>query len=356
MALVDFYWPYSLSAKRFDKYLAQGWFRSGNTLYKTRIVCLEEDFHSPINIRVPLKGHQFPKSLRKVKNRNEKRFQTKVQPLRFIDSQRERLYQCHKHRFKGFVCHTLEEYLMGAYRTRIFDSYELTVWDQNRLIAWSCFDLGHKSAAGIMGLFDPEYDSNSLGNYTMIKEVEFLKEHDYEYYYPGYILEGSEDFNYKLKLGEIEYRQSNGYWKSWQGEYSEVSEASIFKEKTAEAMDFFAEYAIPVKQWIYPMHAFGYLEGHHRLLRAPLFIQFQPGKNENPQRILFYDIEAGAYKLVRVFKVPKIFLEGIQTPESPEGGPVWHKMLTVAGEIAVVRNIEEIKSYLEPDIFPPFGY
>lgn len=343
MPLVEFYWPQRLSPSRFDRYLAAGWFRSGNSLYKARIVCLESDFHSPINIRVQLDEHEWGKRMRKLARKNQSRFEFRIQPLRFIDSQRERLYQQHKHRFKGFVCHTLEEYLMGVYRSRIFDSYEVSAWLGNRLVAWSCFDLGEKSAAGIMGLFDHDYADFSLGKQTMIEEVNFLKNAGFKYYYPGYILDGNRDFDYKLALGSIQFRQANGYWRSWDGNGLEDSEAVSIKEKTETAMRALRSWGLEPKVWIYPMHAFGYLEGHQRLLKSPIFIQISNGKDGLVRRLLFYDYEQQKYRFAAVFNVPKMMSDGIEIDVNMQSKMVWGHLISLSHTIDEAENVEAIK-------------
>lgn len=344
MPLVDFYWPQRLSPLRFDRYLAAGWFRSGNSLYKTRIVCLEADFHSPVNIRVDLNQHQWSKRMRKLARKNRSSFSYRIQPLRFIDSQRERLYQQHKHRFKGFVCHTLEEYLMGVYRSRIFDSYEVTLWDANRLIAWSCFDLGLNSAAGIMGLFDHDYAHYSLGKQTMIEEVDFLKKEGFKYYYPGYILDGSRDFDYKLALGSIQFRQHNGYWRAWDGQGPSESEALTIKEKTEAAMQKLRSWGLEPKVWIYPMHAFGYLEGNQRLLKCPVFIQISSGKDGLVRRILFYDYEDATYRFAAVFNIPKMLSDIVEPDTERPQQKIWSHLISLSHSIDESADIEKLKT------------
>ena len=354
MPLVDFYWPHRLSAKRFDKFHAKGWFRSGNTLYRTQIVCLEEDFHSPINVRMPLEEHEFPKRIKKLRKKNQKHFDVSIRPLRFIDSARGHLYQQHKHRFKGFICETLEEYLTGAYRGDLFQSYEVAVRHGKKLVAWSCFDLGDEAASSIVGLYDPSYSKFSLGKFTMVCEIDYLKENGFKFYYPGYILEGCEDFNYKMELGSMQYRQENGYWKKWDAKDSFPEFPSIrLKQKTESLIRALRADGFEPRAFIYPVYPFGYLEGHEFLLNCPMFVKINGEKKDFPMQVAFYDLETDEFKIVQSFVMPNRMIEGFEMPAISDSAKVWKHMLTKTSELWTGQSIEELIAFLHKPVPQP---
>ena len=49
----------------------------------------------------------------------------------------------------------------------------------------SVFDMGATALQSIIGMYDPDYNEDSLGVYTMLLEVEWAIEQGYELYYIG---------------------------------------------------------------------------------------------------------------------------------------------------------------------------
>ena len=94
------------------------------------------------------------------------------------NANKEALYAQHKARFKGFIHNTLSEYLSAGFQGTVFDTREVCVYDGDRLIAVSYFDLGDQSMASLLGLYDEAYGKYSLGTYTLLKEAEYGKRTD----------------------------------------------------------------------------------------------------------------------------------------------------------------------------------
>jgi len=61
----QFHNPKSLHGELLDFYLANGWFRSGQYIYTTKVLNFDGKLYSPIRIRLPLENYEFRKSLRK---------------------------------------------------------------------------------------------------------------------------------------------------------------------------------------------------------------------------------------------------------------------------------------------------
>ena len=62
-------------------------------------------------------------------------------------------------------------------------------------------------------MYDPEYDRYSLGFYTMLLEIEYCMELGLKFYYPGYVVPGYSRFDYKLRIGDVDYFDL--YSKEW---------------------------------------------------------------------------------------------------------------------------------------------
>ena len=148
--------PRSLSRSRYDQYLASGWFRGSVMLYKMDFCALTSRLFSVVNIRMNLDHHMVLSRQRKIMRRVESRFTVTyghAQP----NANKEALYQQHKSRFKGFIHNTLTDYLSAGFAGTVFDTREVCVYDGDRLIAVSYFDLGEQSMASLLGLYDEAY-------------------------------------------------------------------------------------------------------------------------------------------------------------------------------------------------------
>jgi arginine-tRNA-protein transferase len=211
--MLDLIYPDNLSPEELDGYLSEGYFRACNALHKCDIVCTGEDILSPINIRLPLAEHSFSKSNRKLLNRNNKKFRVEYgEP--YFNSRINELFSQMKSRFQGFVCDTPKMSLLGETEESVFATKMFSIYDGHKLVACSYFDYGKDTIASIMGLYDNSYMSFGLGKYTMLLEILQAQQEGKEFYYPGYIFSTDNRMDYKLSLGDFEYRSDGNVWKN----------------------------------------------------------------------------------------------------------------------------------------------
>jgi arginine-tRNA-protein transferase len=222
------------------------------------LLCIDARVYSVVNIRLDLLKHTLSKSQRKIKRKVEKRFTVAIGPAK-ISQSRQRLYAAHKGRFKGFIHDTLDEYLHAGFHSTVFDTQEVCVYDGDRLIAVSFFDLGARSMASLLALYDEEYSEHSLGVYTMLKEIEYGQHTGRKWYYPGYVLDLPSAFDYKLKLGEMEYYTPNKRWGKYANFNKEHSVAHRLRTAMHQLSGALREENIPSKTWYYPYFSMGYM-------------------------------------------------------------------------------------------------
>ncbi|RMG53872.1 MAG: GNAT family N-acetyltransferase, partial [Bacteroidetes bacterium] len=295
LVLVEYYFPQSLSASRLDRYLAGGWFRSGASLFRTRLLCLEGGCFPVVNIRVPLAKYQLSRSLRRNLNRNAPRFRIETGQAQ-VDPDRERLYAGHKHRFKGFIFDTLEEFLFGGLSRFLFDTWELAVYEGDRLVAVSFFDRGQQSMASLLGLYDRAYERDSLGLFTMLQEIQFAQQIGLSYYYPGYVLQGHPAFDYKLRLGHIQYHNWEGRWRNWDRIGEETLVTEILSHHNDELAQALYSHEVPFKRCTYPFFSLGYLDyAPEQFMRNPFFFHCYPRPGTPTRLAIEYDWETGLY-------------------------------------------------------------
>lgn len=301
--LVQTHFPQRLSPARYDAFLASGWFRGSVMLYKMDLLCIEGDVRSVVNIRLDLEKHLSRKSQRKLIRKVEEKF-TVTYGLAQPNANKEALYAQMKSRFKGFIHPTLNDYLNSGFHQEVFNTREVCVYDDGKLIAVSYFDCGEKSLASLVGLYDENYAEYSLGIYTMLKELQFGLRHGYRWYYPGYVLDRSSPFDYKLRLGEFEYYNPKQRWARFEGFRSEETKAHQLRVRLDTLRLILEAVGLPHDEVLYPLFSMGYVGyWNTEFVRHPLFLKVNlPGG----QALQFgYDLDMGAYIVNRICESPE---------------------------------------------------
>jgi len=300
--LVQTHFPRKLTHSRYDQYLASGWFRGSVMLYKMDLLCIDANVFSVVNIRLDLMNHQLRKSHRRIKRKVEQRFTVTVGPAK-ISQSRQRLYDQHKARFKGFIHETLDEYLHAGFNHTVFDTQEIGVYDGDRLIGISFFDIGNQSMASLLAMFDAEYQEFSLGIYTMLKEIEYGQTTGRKWYYPGYVLDQPSSFDYKLTLGEMEYYTPSKRW----GKFSNLNRKNTVAAKLRRAMQDLQKVLksenLPYHSWYYPYFSMGYMPlWKDRFLHMPWVLEL--GHDLDGMCIIGFCAERHAYVLTHIHPCP----------------------------------------------------
>ena len=300
--LVQTHFPRSLSRTRYDQYLASGWFRGSVMLYKMDLLCIDERLFSVVNIRMNLEHYAPTARQRKVMRRVESRFTVTyghAQP----NANKEALYAQHKARFKGFIHNTLSEYLSAGFQGTVFDTREVCVYDGDRLIAVSYFDLGDQSMASLLGLYDEAYGKYSLGTYTLLKEAEYGKRTGRKWFYPGYILDQQSDFDYKLKLGAMEHYTANKRWAKLENFKPETTTSFKIREATEALMTGLKSLGLYPKPWLYPYFSMGYMGPWSAFfLRLPVPVEL--GHDVEGMLVAGFDPETSGYTLMHIHPCP----------------------------------------------------
>lgn len=300
--LVQTHFPRKLTHSRYDQYLASGWFRGSVMLYKMDLLCVDADVFSVVNIRLGLSDYAPKKRHRKIKNRIESRFIITCGKV-LIHDEHQRLYEQHKSRFKGFIHSTLDEYLHAGFQTTVFDTMQICVFDGDRLIAASYFDLGERSMASLLGMYDEAYAEYSLGIYTMLKEIEFGKSTQRRWYYPGYVLDKPSSFDYKLELGKMEYYTPSKRWGVYSNYKPEETLAYALRASMKRLENEFKLEDQPYRKWHYPYFSMGYMPlWKNRFLHMPLVLEL--GHDHGGSLIVGFCPESQDFLMARVNPCP----------------------------------------------------
>jgi arginine-tRNA-protein transferase len=309
--LVEVRQPKTISPAYLDKLLSAGWFRSSSSISRLQYLCMNEAIGSVINIRAKLKNYQFSKSSRKLLKQNKQRFTHTIGKITAIDEEKEHLYQQQKERFEIFIMDNLSVFLYdyAHQEDSVFDTYEVCVYDGDKLVAVSFFDVGAQSVASILGLYNADYQKYSLGTYTLLLEIEFAKEHHFTCFYPGYVIlsEKGYAFEYKLRLENLQFRDSQGIWKHIKYLDQERWIHHLLQEQTQLTEDKLTAQKIDYQVFLYPYFAIAQFISYYQCVRTPIFFQINIPNEQH--LILEYLIAEDIYRLGYVSELEDFFFE-----------------------------------------------
>lgn len=291
--LTEKYLPKKLSGKELDEYLAKGWYRLGAEVFTCQYLFFKEKLYSPVWLRLPLKDYTFRKRMRKIFNRNRRKYSFVIRPQE-MSKEKDELYAKYRENFHSPLAIRLIGYLQDNAPTTVFNSQEICIYHEEKLVACSFFDLGEKSLTSIVGIYDPDYQKDSLGFYSMLLEIEYGLEHGYDFYYPGYIVPYYPKFDYKTRIGKPEelefYDLRTGTWESYL-EYDLKKTLTIETgDKLKQLGKILFDNGISNDLLFYPCYE-PYLVKRHGLAKmgSPLFLSCYSDYFVQPQYLLLYD-------------------------------------------------------------------
>lgn len=169
---------------------------------------------STLPTRLPLQGYQFSRSQRKLWRRNETAFRIEVGAPARYDEEKQQVNQAYARQFPNRAISDYKDVLSNGNGRMALDTREVKIYDGDKLAAFSFFDVGHRSMYSKQGIYDPAYHKYSLGFFTMLAEVSYGLERGFNWYYPGYVVPGNREFDYKHRIGPLEYYElKSATWK-----------------------------------------------------------------------------------------------------------------------------------------------
>ena len=203
-----------ISPEELDHYLANGWFRMKQHVFTTEFLQMGLDFYDAIWLRQDLRVFHFPKWFYKMKR--NRRFTVEVTDFN-PTPEHELLYQAYREvKTEGFP-ESLESILYGEGDSNIFQTKQISIYENDDLIASGFFDLGHESAAGIVSYYEPKYRNFSMGKYATLIAYEYCQQMGLNYFYPGYFAPGNENFDYKLSFHPLSLEFLDMGTQTWKG-------------------------------------------------------------------------------------------------------------------------------------------
>ena len=200
----------SITPEQYDHLLADAWRHFGSHFFRYNFGIYEDEIRRVIPLRIRLADLTLSKSQRRVLRRNAD-LDVSIGPYKVTPETHE-LFERHKRRFKTGVPNSIYDFIARDAESSPTDLLQITVRDNERLVAVSFFDLAEHSVSAIYGCFDPEETSRSLGIFTMLRVIEYASDLGFDLYYHGYAYEGSSFYDYKKRFSAVESFDWNGNW------------------------------------------------------------------------------------------------------------------------------------------------
>ena len=341
---LDFDYPLFLKPEELDALLERGWFRMRDTVFTTHYYLRDGLLLSTVWLRSDLQNYQFTKSQRRKLRQLHQKYSITFAPLK-LTAEHEDLYKKYLTIAKGDRSDTIKNILEDV-DGLIFTSIMQEIRDpeqENRLIAFSIFDIGRESLESIVGIYDPKYSDDSLGVFTMFLEVEYAIQAGYRWYYIGYFTPGFDAFDYKLRLGHLSFYDPDQ--KQW-FQMQDFSIASLWStihiQKLMELCDFLKEKGIQSRIMLNQHYDTIVLNGlGDRYLDEPIFLDLRI-RNHSIGQLCYYSMKNREFELVLAdYEARKLMAHNPQQ-KYPNGWPIHSALIRKIHFLTVSSDIEAL--------------
>jgi arginyl-tRNA--protein-N-Asp/Glu arginylyltransferase len=346
MMFAQVHCPEVLIAGELDTYLRNGWFRMGQSIFTTNFLNFRDNFYSAIWLRIDLLKFNGDRTQQKLAKKNS-RFGSVIREA-FVNEEKESLYARYKKNITFETSASLRHLLYGKSNRTIFNSYEVCIFDESRLIAVGYFDMGADSAAGITCFYDPDYKKFSLGKHLIYLKLEYCKQSGLQYFYPGYFVPGYSFFDYKLNIGHsnLEYLQlRTNQWFSIEKFTSRDVPYHVMKDSLVQLGQMLTERGFRnnlLKYEFFDANLVPELMGAE-LFDFPLVLFLGEYDSDLPDHLVVYDVCDEVFRLLKCRAVWKT------NSSSPMNGTYSSQVLKTEKEVFSSAMPEEIYNRLSSE-------
>jgi arginyl-tRNA--protein-N-Asp/Glu arginylyltransferase len=300
--------PEILTGEELDTYLKDGWFRNGQRIFTTNFLSFNNVFYSAIWLRIQLDQFVKNDTFKKLSTLNRD-FNITIQQASITD-EKEALYQSYKQGISFSASQSLQSLLLGDSNRRIFNTYEILIHDRDLLIGVGYFDMGNRAAAGIVSFYNQTYKKNSLGKYLILLKVNYCKQMQLDYFYPGYFAPNYPAFDYKLTIGKeaLQYLQLASLKWLPINQYGYRDDVyAVMQSKLKDAFALLQDNQIQATLFHYSFfeaNIIPNLAGHH-LFDFPVFISCFRELEGVVNSMIVFDIRNNCYHIIECTSVWK---------------------------------------------------
>ena len=199
----------SPTPEEFYQSLSEGDRRIGRMLYRTQ--CPSCNACEPI--RIPVNEFKPTKSQRKVWKKNQD-LTVRISQAVFTE---QRLEMYNRHKIERGLSKTERPMSKQSYEnwflTSCADTREFQYFIDGKLVCVSIVDFGRVDISSVYVFFDPDYSLRSLGTFSALFEVNWMRERGLRYYYLGLYVGDCAHLNYKAKFYPNERRIDDQWYR-----------------------------------------------------------------------------------------------------------------------------------------------
>jgi leucyl-tRNA---protein transferase len=174
----------SVADELMDVLWADGWRHFGTMFFRTAVDELGRREVAIMPLRVDVQAFEPSKSQRRIMRRN-KDLRVVVEGVS-ITPALEALFLRHRERFQDNKPESLYTYFADPHASFPCNALQCCVYEAERLLAVSFFDVGCEAMSSIYAMFEPDAHARSLGIFTMLCEIDFARRAGKRYVYQGY--------------------------------------------------------------------------------------------------------------------------------------------------------------------------
>lgn len=204
--LNEYFLAAEVEPKTMDRLWAEGWRHFGEYFFRYS----QTGSHTVLPLRVRLAGFVLRRSQQRVLKKNQD-IQVKLQPA-FVNAQVEALFARHKTRFSHSIPKSIYNFISRHPAHIPCRCHSLTLHHQGRLVGISYLDEGAQATSSVYQCFDPDLSRRSLGILMILHSILLSRAWGKAYYYPGYAYLEPSEYDYKKRLGALEYFDWRGHW------------------------------------------------------------------------------------------------------------------------------------------------
>jgi len=196
----------ALSPELYHRFMDRGFRRSGTTFY--RPVCRQ--CRECIPLRLPVAGFKPSRNQARVWRKNVDVTVSIAPP----ECTREKwgVYVRHlRAQHNGTMSEEFDSFREFLYNSSV-ESIEFVYRLGRRIAAVSIADLCPQALSTVYAFFEPDEHRRSLGTYSILREIDYCRQHDLPYYYLGYYVSGCAAMSYKARFRPHELLRDYRTW------------------------------------------------------------------------------------------------------------------------------------------------
>lgn len=199
-----------VSPERLDRLLADGWRHFGTSFYRYSLAINDEKIAHVLPLRIRIAGFTPSKSQRRIIKRNRD-LEVEQNPTE-INPEKVGLFNRHRGRFRHNVPDSILDFLSTSPGTVPCRNDEVCLRRNGLLLGVSFVDIGRQSASAVYAMFEPEESARSLGIQLILAGIDYARQLDLKYYYPGYAYREPSFYDYKKRFSGLEALDWCGGW------------------------------------------------------------------------------------------------------------------------------------------------